>query len=62
MVIYQYEFSIKYRTLGHEVDLAVGSISQNGITNHFVLLHAPTTQRMSMVPLSQKKLNYDGNV
>ena len=62
MVIYQYKFSVKYRTLGHEVVLAVGSISQNGIINHFLQLHAPVTQRMSMFPVSQKKLNYDGNV
>ena len=62
MVIYPYKFCIKYRTLGHEVDLAVGSISQNGITNHFLQLHAPTTQRMSIFPVSQKKLSYDGNV
>ena len=62
MVIYQYKFSVKYRTLGHEVDLAVGSISQNGITNRFLLLHASTAQRISMVPVSQKKLSSDGNV
>ena len=62
MVINRYKFCIKYRTLGHEVDLAVGSISQNGITNHFVLLHGLTTQQMSIFPASQKKLNYDGNV
>ena len=62
MVIYPYKFCIKYRTLGHEVDLAVGSISQNGIINHFLQLHAPATQQMSMFPVSQKKLHYDGNV